>query len=306
MHSVLQERVDPDLGGVDLARGEQRGKLGRQPALLEHGVQPAQRLQRAPRQGLAPPLPQDGAQLVVLSEAHPVVAAIQVSVGHGQQVTDLPVSIVHHGVEHGHLAKAWVIGAARQGNQVRVGVVIDPQLAHAGPERPVAHDRGRDHIPAGRARYRVGRDLPARQRARGEIPERPLACDRLVHAGDSVIRGDDPPQTPPAYGGAIRPPVPPRPDRAVQRRIGRINQASLDLKLPADEQVERRLLAVLVAVLAVRSGPPRFKHGRRGDRSAVGRHARRYPAAGRTAGTAAGPPRRSWRHAGRRHARRPA
>jgi len=45
MHPVLQERVDPDLGGVDLARGEQRGKLGGQLPLLEHGVQPAQRLQ---------------------------------------------------------------------------------------------------------------------------------------------------------------------------------------------------------------------------------------------------------------------
>src|SRR5690349_17440161 len=29
----------------------------------------------------------------------------------------------------------------------------------------------------------------------------------------SITRGDDPPQTPPAHGGALRPPVPPRPDR---------------------------------------------------------------------------------------------
>lgn len=29
----------------------------------------------------------------------------------------------------------------------------------------------------------------------------------------SISRGDDPLQTPPAHGGALRPPVPPRPDR---------------------------------------------------------------------------------------------
>src|SRR5205807_390963 len=32
-----------------------------------------------------------------------------------------------------------------------------------------------------------------------------------------LIRGDDPPQTPPAHGGAARPPIPPRPASARQR-----------------------------------------------------------------------------------------
>src|SRR5580693_3679092 len=54
----------------------------------------------------------------------------------------------------------------------------------------------------------AGRDLPAGQRAHREIPQRALPRDRLVDAG-CVIRGDDPPQTPPAPGGTARPPRPP-------------------------------------------------------------------------------------------------
>src|SRR6185437_7997849 len=129
-----------------------------------------------------------------------------------------------------------------------------------------------------------------------------------------LIRGDDPPETPPDPGGTTRPPRPPgapppggmiRPwgaDRAVQRRVGRVHQPSLYLQVPVGEQVESGLLAVLI----VGRGPFRLKHGWRGDRSAAGRCAPRCPAAVRTAGTAAGPPTRSWPHAGRRRGRRPA
>jgi hypothetical protein len=63
-----------------------------------------QRRDGGPGQGLAAPLPQDGPQLVVLGERDPVVAAVQVAVGDGQQVADLAVGIVDHRVEGGHLA----------------------------------------------------------------------------------------------------------------------------------------------------------------------------------------------------------
>ena len=50
---------------------------------------------------------------------------------------------------------------------------------------------------------------------RGEADTAELAgaggdAEELLRA---ISRGDDPPQTPPAHGGALRPPVPPRPDR---------------------------------------------------------------------------------------------
>jgi hypothetical protein len=55
-----------------------------------------------------------------------VIAAVQVAVGDRQQVADLPVSVVHHGVEHGHLAQPGVIAAAGQRDQVHLGVHVDP------------------------------------------------------------------------------------------------------------------------------------------------------------------------------------
>ena len=224
-------------------------------------------------------------------------------VGDRQQMTDLAVGVVHHRVEHGHVPQARVVGAAGQRDQVHVGVVVDPQLAHARPERPVPHDRRRDHVPAGRARYHIGRDLPAGQRAHREVPQRALPRDRLVDAGDLTrqpARGRRDAGRPLVPLGSRHPAV--AADSAVKRGVGRVHQPSLDLQLPAREQVESGLLAVLI----VGRGPLRLKHGWRGDRSAAGRCAPRYPAAARTAGTAAGPPTRSWPRAGRRRGRRPA
>jgi hypothetical protein len=45
MNPVLEQGVDPDLGGGDLAGGEQRGKLAGQAALVELAAQPAQGLE---------------------------------------------------------------------------------------------------------------------------------------------------------------------------------------------------------------------------------------------------------------------
>ena len=329
---MLEQRRDPDLGGGDLARGQQRRQLGLQAAVVELGVQPAQRLQRAPRQRLAPPLPQDGAQLVVLGEAHSVVTAVQMPVGDRQQVTDLPVGVVHHRVEHGHVAQARVVGAAGQRDQVHVGVVVNPQLAHAGAERPVPHDRRRDHVPAGRTRHHVGRDLPAGERAHREVPQRALPRDRLVDAvlpwGDGVIRGTIPPRPPrllpggthppgPPLGGAPSPQTPlaplgggpaappyPAGGRIVQYRVAL--EASTSRPSISSSPLASRSRVRLLAVVILRRGSLRLKHGWRDHRSAAGRRARRCPAAGRTAGTAAGPPTRSWPRAARRRGQRPA
>ena len=41
VHAVLEQRLDPDPGGGDLARGQQRGQLGLQAAVAELGIQPA-------------------------------------------------------------------------------------------------------------------------------------------------------------------------------------------------------------------------------------------------------------------------
>ena len=51
-----------------------------------------------------------------------------------------------------------------------------------GAERAVAHHRRRHDVPAAGLRHLVGGDLAAGQRAVGEVPQRPLAADRLVDA----------------------------------------------------------------------------------------------------------------------------
>src|SRR5207244_11178602 len=43
---LLEQRLDPDLGGLDLARGQQRRQFGLQAVLVELGVQAPQRLDR--------------------------------------------------------------------------------------------------------------------------------------------------------------------------------------------------------------------------------------------------------------------
>ncbi len=134
------------------------------------------------RQRLAAPLPQDGAQLVLLGEADAVVAAVQVAVGDGQEMADLPVGVVDHRVEDRHFPQRLVVGAAGERDQVDGLVEVDPELAHARAERAVAHDRGGHEVPAGRPGDDVGGDLAAGQGAVREVPERPLPRDRLVDA----------------------------------------------------------------------------------------------------------------------------
>ena len=218
MHAAGDEQVDAGPGGLDLGAGQVGAELLGEPAVDEARRQPPQRLDGALGQRLATPLPEHRAQLVLLGEADPVVAAVQVAVGDGEQVTDLPVGVVDHRVEDRHLPQRLVVRAAGKRDQVDALVQVDPQLAHAGAERPVAHDRRRDKVPAGRPADDVGRDLPAGQGAAREIPQRALARDRLVHA----VR----------YRAV-------RPDRAEQRRVRGVDQAALHGERAARQQFER-------------------------------------------------------------------
>ena len=99
-----------------------------------------------------------------------------------QQVAALAVGVVDDGVEDRHPAQVGVVAAGQHG-QVDLLVDVDPQLAHAGPERPVAEDRRRHDVPAGGGADLVRGDLAVGQRAVGEVPQRPLARDGLVDAG---------------------------------------------------------------------------------------------------------------------------
>jgi hypothetical protein len=152
-------------------------------AVLQLVLQPGQRLDGPGGQFAAPPLPEHGAELVLLAEAHPVVTAVEPFGADRQQVADLAVRVVDHGVEHGHVPEHLVIGAPRQGHQVRLGVGVDPQLAHARAERAIPVHGRRDQVPARRPGHRVRGHFPAGQGALWEIPQGPLARDRLVHAG---------------------------------------------------------------------------------------------------------------------------
>ena len=133
------------------------------------------------------PAPQHGAQLVLVAERHAVVDALHESVRTRQQVTALAVGVVDDGVQHDHALEVRVLGTNEQ-TEVHRLVDVDPQLAHARSEGSVPHDGRWHESPAGRLGDDVRRDLASRQRSLGEVPQRPLPRDRLVHAhrGDTV------------------------------------------------------------------------------------------------------------------------
>jgi S-formylglutathione hydrolase FrmB len=112
VHPVLEQLLHPDAGRGDLGRCQVLREFDRQRrAVRQQRLELAQHLDRPPGQRPAPPLPEHGAQLVVLGETHAMVAPVQVPVGDREQVPDLAVGVVDHRVEDRHLAQPGVIGA---------------------------------------------------------------------------------------------------------------------------------------------------------------------------------------------------
>ena len=250
----------------------------------------------------AAPLPQHGAELVLLAEADPVVAAVQPAVADRQQVADLAVGVVDHRVEHRHVAQRLVIrscGTARPGPPPASASIHSWHMP--GPNGPSRYTVGGTRSqPAARDTAYAATSRPASVPMR-EVPQRPLPRHRLVHAG--------------RLGAAA-------PDRAVQGRVGRDDQPPLHLQLALARAARARPrghpAGPGLRPGGLRPGRRRPRDGRRapggrrlvshwrpGGRSGAGRCAPRCPAAGRTAGRAAGPGRRSAAHAGRRPARWP-
>jgi len=218
------EQFDAGRGGGDLGSGQVCPEfLGEPAAGREAGPETVQHLDRTSGQRLAAPLPEDRAQLVLLGEADAVVAAVQVAVGDRQQVADLPVRVVDDRVEDGQVAQRLMIGSAGEGDEVDGVVDVNPELAHAGAERPLAHYRRRHEIPAGGPADEVGRHLAASQRAGREIPERAFPRHRLVYAVG---------RRPGTFYGAE------------ERHVRRADDAALDRELAALEQLERLSLPV--------------------------------------------------------------
>src|SRR5258708_1101064 len=84
-----------------------------------------------------PPLPEHGAQLVVLGEADAMIAAEQLAVAVRQEMADLAVGVVHHGIEDGHVPQCRMVIAAGERDDIHRLVRLDPQLAHAAPQPAV-------------------------------------------------------------------------------------------------------------------------------------------------------------------------
>jgi hypothetical protein len=125
------------------------------------------------------------------------------------------VTVAVVGLQHGPPS----LGDRSWGNDVDhavVRIVLDPQLAHALAERPVAQNRGWHKVPAGGGREEVRRHLAACEAAVGEVPQWALTPDRLVDPGDrDAIQAD----------------------RAVEGRVGRRHQPALDLDPTTLEQL---------------------------------------------------------------------
>src|ERR1700733_1398321 len=128
---VLEEQLDPLPGGRALGRRKPPVEGGAQFVPGHRLLQPEQRLDGGPGEMAAPPLPEHRAELVLLAEADPVVASVQVSATVGQQMPDLPVGVVHDRVEDGHLPQRRVVLATGERDDVDGLVRLDPQLAHA-------------------------------------------------------------------------------------------------------------------------------------------------------------------------------
>ena len=185
MHPVLEQHLDPVPGGLDLSRVSSRSKPAPSSSPA-HACRSLRRAWTAVGQTAAPPLPQHGPQLVLLGEADAVVAAVQVTAAVGQQVTDLAVGVVHHRVEHGHLAQRRVVpardSAMMSTSRPRRSTAGTCRARTARPASPWAAPR-----PSPPRGHRVRRHLAARQRPGREVPQRPLPRHRLVHARASWL-----------------------------------------------------------------------------------------------------------------------
>ena len=149
----------------------------------------------------------------MIDAVHPTVQA-------GQDMAALSIGVVHDHVEdrhsvqpriirmdQRHLAAGVIKGADHReisgrngfgrpqvhqfGVAVRsVGIVgiglLNPKLKHTGSGRAISNDRVRHNVPAQRGRDREGAELPAGQRAVRKIPQRLLAGDGLIDAGNAV------------------------------------------------------------------------------------------------------------------------
>src|SRR5665647_3423468 len=97
---------------------------------------------------IAPPAPQDGAELRIDAERDPVVDALDQAIGAHEQVAALAVGVVDHGVEQRDPPQARVAGL-EEGQDVHVVASGDPELEHPGAERALrAKDGGRHDLPA--------------------------------------------------------------------------------------------------------------------------------------------------------------
>ena len=289
---VAQQAVAPAARAARTSAGQQLARAGRRagPSRSSSQRRPGPRPPR--RQRLAAPLPQHGPQLVLDGEADPVVDALHPAVrASGSRWPPLRSALFTTTSNTAIRRRSgWSLRASH--DEVDRLVDVDPQLAPcpARTARRAAPSGGTRSQPvASETTYAA--TSRAGERAVGEVPQRPLAGDRLVDAG----RGD-------AVEG----------DRAVQRGVRRVDQPAEQVELPAGEQRPGR--ARPAAGGDVPSGdrssldepslPEVAPVTGAGSRSAAGRCARSGRAAGCRTGTAAGPrrPRRrpAWRTPGRR------
>jgi hypothetical protein len=119
-------------------------------------------------------------------------------------------------------------------DELALVVVSTQTCTMPGPERPVAQQRRRDDVPAGRLRDQEAGDLAAGQRAVREVPQRPLAAHRLVDALQLHAVGAD---------------------RAEQRRVRGVDEPAGDLHPPVAQQLrDGRVARVQGSVVSPRAG----------------------------------------------------
>ena len=109
---------------------------------------------------------------------------------------------------------------------VHVLARLHPELQHPGAEGALrAEDRRRHDLPACGLRDGMRGDLAVRERRLREVPQRPLAADRLVDGS----RGDRP-----AAGDVAG-------DPDQQRRVRRLDEPAHDLEVPLVQEAEREI-----------------------------------------------------------------
>ncbi len=102
-------------------------------------------------------------------------------VGEGHGLPALPRLLA---LDEGQQPAPRQVVRTRLGPRLRIRIRLgrDPLLDHALPVRPVAQHRRGHQAPAGGLGDQVGGDLPPGEVAVGEVPQRALPLDRLVHA----------------------------------------------------------------------------------------------------------------------------